>query len=753
MPAILGAVALLVGWEHAQDGEPLVGLLLSVLPMVLVGVGLVFAGVFFYQSTLSTTRVWHLDAWLVAGALVGAAIGGLFVSYQQIHGATIVHANYLITNTVLGGAGISTTLGYSTVLRSAESEKLETTGEILDTVREINRQIATTDDRETLEQAVCETLAEADPYVFAWVGDVEDDELVQRASAGVEDGYLDSITITVTDGPTSRGPAGTAARTHESAVMQDIHEDPAFEPWRDAARERGYQSSMAVPLVYNGTRYGVLSIYADRKSAFDGRERAILEEVGDTLANSIAAGETRHREARLLNSMDDIVVVYSLERGEILGANTTGFGRLEYDESVLLGAHLSSFVVDLDEDNWFHDVESSDRFVFESTFETASGETFPVEVSAVSIQYEGEHAMLTLARDITSRREHVRTLQTYREAIEHAGHAIYITDTDGIIEYVNPAFEEQTGYTEQEVVGETPALLQSGRYDDEFYDDLWETILDGEQWHYEGMVDARKDGSEFYVDQTIAPIVVDDEVVRFVAINRDITDLKEYQRTLEDRNEQLELLNEIVRHDIRNDMQIVLGMSQLLEDHVDEDGRGQLASITEKSDHVVELTQTVGELMATLLTDETDGTTAISLTHPLNAAVDELAHANPDADIRIEGEIPSTPVCADEMVESVFRNILNNAIQHTRADVPEVVVSATEGDGDITVRIADNGPGIPESQRDAIFGKGERGLESSGTGLGLYLVQTLVDHYGGSVTVSDNDPSGAVFEIRLEKAT
>ncbi|KTG09609.1 hypothetical protein AUR66_03775 [Haloferax profundi] len=745
-------VALLVGWEHAQDSEPLVGLLLGVFPMVLVGVGLVFAGTYFYRSTLPTTNVWKLDAWVVAGALVGAAIGGLFVSYQQTHGNTTVHANYLMVNTVLGGAGISTALGYATVLRAVESERLETTGEILDTVREINRQIATTDDRETLEQAVCETLAEADPYVFAWVGSVEDDELVPRASAGVEDGYLDSITITISDGATSRGPAGTAARTHESAVMQDIHEDPTFEPWRDAARERGYQSSMAVPLVDHGTRYGVLSIYADRKHAFDGRERAVLEEVGDTLANSIAASETRHREARLLNSMDDIVVVYSLERGEILGANTTGFGRLEYDESVLLGAHLSSFVVDPDEDNWFHDVESSDRFVFESTFETASGETFPVEVSAVSIQYEGERAMLTLARDITSRREHVRTLQTYREAIEHAGHAIYITDTDGIIEYVNPAFEEQTGYTEQEVVGETPSLLQSGRYDEEFYENLWGTILNGEQWHYEGMVDARKDGSEFYVDQTIAPIVVDDEVVRFVAINRDITDLKEYQRTLEDRNEQLELLNEIVRHDIRNDMQIVLGMSQLLEDHVDEDGRGRLASITEKSDHVVELTQTIGELMATLLTDETDGTTAISLSQPLNAAVDELAHANPGAEIRIEGKIPSTPVCADEMVESVFRNILNNAIQHTHADVPEVVVSATESDDDVTVRIADNGPGIPESQRDDIFGKGERGLESSGTGLGLYLVQTLVDHYGGSVTIGDNDPSGAVFEIRLEKA-
>lgn len=106
---------------------------------------------------------------------------------------------------------------------------------------------------------------------------------------------------------------------------------------------------------------------------------------------------------------------------------------------------------------------------------------------------------------------------------------------------------------------------------------------------------------------------------------------------------------------------------------------------------------------------------------------------------------------ANDMLESVFRNLLKNAIQHNDASVPEVIVSGRERDDDVVVRVADNGPGVPDTQKDDIFGKGEKGLESEGTGVGLYLVQTLVDDYGGSVWVDDNEPTGAIFVVTLQK--
>jgi signal transduction histidine kinase len=82
-----------------------------------------------------------------------------------------------------------------------------------------------------------------------------------------------------------------------------------------------------------------------------------------------------------------------------------------------------------------------------------------------------------------------------------------------------------------------------------------------------------------------------------------------------------------------------------------------------------------------------------------------------------------------------------------------VSASVDEGEGVAEVRVADNGPGIPEDQRDEVFGKGEKGLDSPGAGIGLYLVRSLVEIYGGDVWVEDNEPKGAVFVVRLPLCT
>jgi signal transduction histidine kinase len=78
-----------------------------------------------------------------------------------------------------------------------------------------------------------------------------------------------------------------------------------------------------------------------------------------------------------------------------------------------------------------------------------------------------------------------------------------------------------------------------------------------------------------------------------------------------------------------------------------------------------------------------------------------------------------------------------------------VQISTALDEGTATVAIADNGPGIPDDRKETIFGKGEKGLDSPGTGLGLYLVRTLVEQYGGDIWVEDNDPEGSVFYVEL----
>jgi signal transduction histidine kinase len=108
---------------------------------------------------------------------------------------------------------------------------------------------------------------------------------------------------------------------------------------------------------------------------------------------------------------------------------------------------------------------------------------------------------------------------------------------------------------------------------------------------------------------------------------------------------------------------------------------------------------------------------------------------------------------ADEMLGSVFRNLLINAVQHNDKPVPEATVTVRDRADTVRVHVADNGPGVRDAHKEAIFGKGEKGLNSEGTGIGLHLVQTLVESYGGDVWATDNDPEGAIFVVELRKQT
>jgi PAS domain S-box-containing protein len=222
---------------------------------------------------------------------------------------------------------------------------------------------------------------------------------------------------------------------------------------------------------------------------------------------------------------------------------------------------------------------------------------------------------------------------------------------------------------------------------------------------------------------------------------RDVTDLKEYERELEatkDRlertNEELETLNRILRHDIRNDVAVQSRLGRKLQAHVDEDGREYLEQLLDRSEHIADITTGLRLLMQTMLDDGHD-LTAVRLDTILEAEVENVSAAYEAATVSVSDGIPQVSVQADQLLSSVFQNILENAITHNDADRPKVSVSAQEREEDVVVRIADNGPGIPADVADEMFDKGEKGLESKGTGIGLYLVTKLLDRYGGDIRV------------------
>ncbi len=135
-------------------------------------------------------------------------------------------------------------------------------------------------------------------------------------------------------------------------------------------------------------------------------------------------------------------------------------------------------------------------------------------------------------------------LEAFRNLVEHAGHAIYVTDVDGTIEYVNPAFTAHTGYEAEEVIGRTPAVLNSGEMTDAYFESLWSTIHAGEVYEEE-IIDRRRDGSLYHAHQTIAPVLDSDgEVSRFIAIQTDVSERKAAERRLKQYREVVERLDD-----------------------------------------------------------------------------------------------------------------------------------------------------------------------------------------------------------------
>jgi len=249
--------------------------------------------------------------------------------------------------------------------------------------------------------------------------------------------------------------------------------------------------------------------------------------------------EASQERLSLLIEQSPLGIIEHNSEMNIVRLNETGEDILGYSEAELRGETWEKIVT---EDSYENVDKVTDALVdggggFHSIDENVrkDGEHIICEYhNRIITDEEGDIvSVLSLFKDITERKEREQRLREFQRAVESSGHGIYCTDQDGVINRVNPAFEEITGYTAEEAIGETPAMLRSGEHKQAFYEDLWETILDGDVWHGE-VTNLRKDGESYIIDQTIAPVTDESgETTGFVAVNADVTEQRATERKLE----------------------------------------------------------------------------------------------------------------------------------------------------------------------------------------------------------------------------
>lgn len=204
----------------------------------------------------------------------------------------------------------------------------------------------------------------------------------------------------------------------------------------------------------------------------------------------------------------------------------------------------------------------------ETTFRQTDGTLIDVEISAISFLYKdsGTLAIQAICRDVTVRKQEQAELIKLRKAVEASGEVIFMTNREGIITYVNPEFSRLYGYASQEVVGQvTPRILKSGKWSQGNYEHFWE-MLHNKQVVKGELVNRCKDGKFVHIGGSANPILDEEEnIIGFLAIQRDITESKRAEAEIQQRNKELVAFNNII-----TTINQSLNLNQILNDVLDE---------------------------------------------------------------------------------------------------------------------------------------------------------------------------------------
>lgn len=400
----------------------------------------------------------------------------------------------------------------------------------------------------------------------------------------------------------------------------------------------------------------------------------------------------------------------------------------------------------------------------EWTIRHADGQERILAIStAVFTDREGIPRVLGLMQDVTNRSMVERRNRQLAEAVEHSAEAIMVTDPEGVIQYVNPAFTNISGFSAEEAIGSTPSILESGAHNKDFYDRIWERIAKGETWKGR-FVNRRKDQRLFHEEATISPVFDDaGNIVNYVAVKRDVTSevMLEEQVMQTQKLEGIGRLAGSVAHEFNNILTAILGYSECI-----------LLTAEPTSPYLadVEEIRSAAERASALTKQLTSIASKRSITLRTAIVLNDLIEESDELLSRFLGEGVSLeyefgpdlwPVLVDEdQLTLILRILVENACdampdggrlvlrtENIPPKKPTLSDSPPPMEGEcVMLSVTDTGSGIKESVRGQIF-EPFFSTKPEGTGLGLSTLHGIVRQNEGHVTFESAEGKGTVFRI------
>jgi len=384
------------------------------------------------------------------------------------------------------------------------------------------------------------------------------------------------------------------------------------------------------------------------------------------------------------------------------------------------------------------------------------GSTFPIDLAITQVTVKGRRLLIHIVRDVTERKQADQKQRLAASVFENATEGIIVTDMAGTIQSVNPAYTTITQYPAEELLGQNPRILKSGKQDREFYEQMWAAINDSGHWQGE-IWNRRKDGETFPQWLTINAIKDSRGLTtNYVAVAWDISEIKASQRMKEE-------FITTISHELRTPLTSVLGSLGMLMGNMKE-------QLPEQAERLISLAHSNSRRLVRLISDilDIEKIEAGKMTFQfepldLTALVDQVIGDSKalagQAKITISCQTRTTDAWvngdADRLMQAVT-NLLSNAIKFSPPGEPVEVVLG-EHDAMLRIEVTDHGPGIPEEFHSQVFkkfaqaGRSDRGWKA-GTGLGLSIARLIVRQHGGHIDFQSSASVGTTFYIDLPRA-